>query len=454
MPEELVTPQSLALSLAAPRAPPFGSKHRDLLCGKDPRASFLTHHHELDHDIHVHTRQQSQRATVQSHHGVHHRLQKMLESAHLKFKMPHPHLSFAPDSGDQVTRCIGSTLPIWWQHKSRDNGRFRSISDGIITATAPSLTLANPDAARRFLKLTTDVFTFRYGKHKSQFVDMFLPSDGKRRGFVFFVHGGAWGSGMPWMYRLCASPFLEAGLAVAIVGYRTYPDGNVQDQVDDLESAAKAIAAKFPHLVQKPRGQNDNDWLGLTLMGHSSGAHISMLMAVERIEKCVENNQDHHDIDTISFDYFVGLSGVYSISHHFDYEAGRAVEELSPMKPACGFTRDSFDHFSPAMRLKSLLYKKLQGRNVDEIVNKLMPDTLLIHGVHDSTVPFTSTSEAGNILRSCGVRVCQEYYMTCGHPDVVMELMLGGKTKEIVMDWLTHCRSSSTIIVDNLPSKL
>ena len=266
--------------------------------------------------------------------------------------------------------------------------------------------------------------------------------------------GGAWGSGKPWMYRLCASPFLEAGLAVAVVGYRTYPDGSVQDQVDDLESAAKAIATQYPHLTRKPNDQSDKDWLGLTLMGHSSGAHIAMLMAVERIEKCLEKNQDYHAADTLRFNNLVGLSGVFSISHHFDYEAGRGVEEISPMKPACGFTRESFDHFSPAIRLKSLLNKKSQKGNVDEIIYKLMPDTLLVHGCHDNIVPFFSTSEAAKILRSCGVGVCQEHYMMCGHSDVVIELMCGGKTKEIVVDWLQNIRSSSNIRFDKLPSKL
>lgn len=40
------------------------------------------------------------------------------------------------------------------------------------------------------------------------------------RGTVFFVHGGAWGSGMPWMYRLVAPTFLRLNFAVVIVGYR------------------------------------------------------------------------------------------------------------------------------------------------------------------------------------------------------------------------------------------
>jgi len=190
MHEELVTPQSLALSLAAPRAPPVGSTHRHLLSGKDPRGSFLTHHHhEIAHDIHIQKKQQGHHANVQYHHGLHHRVQKLLESNFVKLQMPHPHLSFAPDSGDRITRYLGSTLPIWWQHRNRDDGTFRSISDGIVTSSLPSIAFANFNASRNFLKLTANKVTLKYGRHKSQFVDMFLPTGEERRGLVFFVHG-------------------------------------------------------------------------------------------------------------------------------------------------------------------------------------------------------------------------------------------------------------------------
>ena len=148
-------------------------------------------------------------------------------------------------------------------------------------------------------------------------------------------------------------------------------------------------------------------------MGHSSGAHISLLMAVQRVERYLDKMDIvHHQSfevsqrDTLHFDKYVGLSGVYDISHHFDYEAGRGVEELSPMKPACGYTRNAFDHFSPALKLQTLLSRRIAGEymhhqgktiNVDEIIFKLMPDMLLVHvgvenafhGVENAIVPFT-----------------------------------------------------------------
>jgi len=186
--ESLLSPLALQMSLSPPRAPPVGTAHRNLLNKRDPSRAALTHHHEIEHDIPKSRKQQAMRATVQCHHGLKDRVGKLLHATHLdgSFRMPHPHLS--PDSGDQFTRYLGSALPIWWQHKSRDDGTFRSISDGIVTFSVPSLAVVNHEAAKRFVNLTRTRTTIKYGKYSGQFVDLFLPPDeSKRRGLVFFV---------------------------------------------------------------------------------------------------------------------------------------------------------------------------------------------------------------------------------------------------------------------------
>ena len=72
-------------------------------------------------------------------------------------------------------------------------------------------------------------------------------------------------------------------------------------------------------------------------MGHSSGAHISLLMIVERairrFRRLHDDRRDHdaaaaaeYDEDPFRIDSYVGISGVYDIGHHFDYEAARGVE--------------------------------------------------------------------------------------------------------------------------------
>ena len=95
---------------------------------------------------------------------------------------------------------------------------------------------------------------------------------------------------------------------------------------------------------------------------------------------------------------------------------------------------------------------------------------LFVHGIEDDVVPFTATAEAARIVRSCcggtsssrsrptsggrrggttagaraGARagagkaaVVDEMYLPrTGHQDVVMELMLGGRSRDGVTRWM------------------
>jgi len=340
--------------------------------------------------------------------------------------------------GGQPKETIADTLPIQWLKRNLDNGTLRSIADGLFALSAPSLALTNYSAFLRFVHLTFNRKVLQYGSHKSQFVDMYLPDKHRPRGFVMFVHGGAWGTGAPWMYRLCTTPFLEAGLAVGVVGYRTYPDGNVQDQVHDLESAASFILKKYPQLVNAPNTGNSDDWLGVNLVAHSSGAHIALLMATERIEKLLENNSNTFDATTLRFDNLLCLSGVYSISNHLEFEIMRGVAPYSPLTPANGYTQESFDFYSPPKRLEALL-SNTNRKNLKDVMIRLLPRMLFTHGVQDSEVPFTNTRQAVKQYKSLVIGKIDELYLNSGHKDIVFDLSFGDND-EFLMDWI---RSSS-----------
>jgi acetyl esterase/lipase len=232
------------------------------------------------------------------------------------------------------------------------------------------------------------------------------------------------------MYRLVATSMVEQGWAVAIPSYRTYPDGQALDQVEDVEAALALVAQEYPELVEHH----------VSLMGHSSGAHVGLLLLVERARRQARQKNSSSPSNRQSTPYihdFVGLSGPYDISHHFDYEAARGVEELSPMKAACGMTRTGFRRNSPALRLLDSL------ADDDWVAAGLPPSVLLVHAIEDETVPFTATAEAARVLRLCGVPQCQELYLGpgIGHQDTVMQLMSGGPAREAVLAWMKKARA-------------
>lgn len=228
------------------------------------------------------------------------------------------------------------------------------------------------------------------------------------------------------MYRLVANPFLDLDLAVAIVGYRTYPDGTVQDQVDDLEAAIQSVSTSFPHLIQDTRDRAESKWQGISLIGHSSGGHICMLMINQRLVNSITNKNSSN---VTRFDKVICLSGIFSIADHYQYESGRGVEELSPMKPACGVTLENMNFYSPSLRLSTVprgSFEQVAGPNI-----------FILHGVKDDTVPFTSSRKGAKLMRAWGLSsIYDEYLHDVDHTGIVFDIMFGGKSKQNIIDCL------------------
>jgi len=471
----LLSPKALELSLSPPRAPPFGSLQRTLLTGGGRAVAdyFERTKNTSSENPRYHVRRnrsennnssESQQQEEEAHSRIpHETLRQRLRDQfrhHLQHnRHHHPHL--AEQSADAVTRQVG----LWWsvprQNQFRDGGYFRAVADGLVVwMAAPLLLLRHPQAAAfEQARLAWQSQTLRYGPHPRQTVDLYWPEsstdtdDTTVRRLIFFCHGGAWGSGAPWMYRLLAVPYLQQGWAVAVPGYRTYPDcgdclstsgGGVMEQVRDLEGAAAAVQGELRRRRKSSTntaGKNSTATTKVTLMGHSSGAHIALLMLVERARQRLSQQQQHlmSEQQRLQFDSFVGLSGPYDIEHHYDYEAGRGVEELSPMKPVNGYTRTQFRRHSPARALRDDLLRQTTTAE-HQAVSWLLPRTMrlaLFHGMEDDTVPFTATAEAARVLRSCGVTTVEEVYLPdTGHQDMVLQIMLGGRARDGTVEWI------------------
>jgi acetyl esterase/lipase len=236
------------------------------------------------------------------------------------------------------------------------------------------------------------------------------------------------------MYSLVAKPFIEKGLAVAVVGYRIWPTGDAVSQVEDLELAASVLTHRYPGVCIE-----ESD-LGVCLMGHSSGAHILAMMMVERLRMKMESDRWGFSLKGLDglmrVDSIVGIAGPYDIARHFQFEASRGVEHLSPMQPACG-GHLAFHRNSPMLQLSRFLSRST--KNEVEIMDKSFPPVALVHGLIDDTVPVESSQEAARILATAGVTKCDQLYLPqTGHAQTVMELMLGGPTRDALLEWIEN----------------
>lgn len=122
------------------------------------------------------------------------------------------------------------------------------------------------------------VFTPREGATpRQQSLDLFLPAAGGKAlpPLIAFVHGGFWresddGYGIG---NVLAEALVPRGVAVALIRYPLAPHHRFPAQAEDV-----ARAVTFLHRVA---GQYGYDPKRVFLMGHSAGAHLASLVALD-----------------------------------------------------------------------------------------------------------------------------------------------------------------------------
>lgn len=293
----------------------------------------------------------------------------------------------------------------------RNSGGARFIADtGVELGAVPGLALRHPSkVGAGYVKARRNVSRHMYGKHARQFVEHYPPtgdSGGGRTRVLYFIHGGAWGSGKSWYYALMAPYFTDLGWHVFILSYRTYPTGVMGDQVEDVGRGAVVVG----NVMRELKGGFET-----VIMGHSSGGHISLRWVIEDLLKEAPGGGG---VRGIHLTHYVGLAGVYDVAEHHLYEKRRGLEEFSPMGGAaggtfCGCVRES---------VNSVLRKEVGGG----------VRFLLIAGVEDEVVPFTNTAMMGRLLRGMcggagGGRVVERYFgRGFKHESPVIDVMVGG----------------------------
>eukprot|EP00850_Spirogloea_muscicola_P018987 SM000180S03512 [mRNA] locus=s180:259993:262654:- [translate_table: standard] len=127
------------------------------------------------------------------------------------------------------------------------------------------------------------------------------------------------------------------------------------EQVDD---ASQALSWTMDHI-----SEYGGDPSRITLMGHSSGAHICAMLLWQRCSRRLAADRDagapsarasaSASLDARQPNRFVGLSGVYNIAEHLMHERKRGVASISCMTPATG-GEPNFAAMSPSLLFQSL----------------------------------------------------------------------------------------------------
>ena len=133
-------------------------------------------------------------------------------------------------------------------------------------------------------------------KHK---LDLYLPRDTKNFPVLVFLHGGSWRTGDRSSYPALGDRLARAGIGVAIPSYRLMPQNPHPAQIEDA-------AAAFAWVVQNI-AQHGGDASRIYLSGHSAGAHLAALLALD------EKYLAKFDLSRKSIRGVIAMSGIYDV---------------------------------------------------------------------------------------------------------------------------------------------
>ncbi|HEX4874455.1 MAG TPA: alpha/beta hydrolase [Sphingorhabdus sp.] len=216
---------------------------------------------------------------------------------------------------------------------------------------------------------------------------------GTRYPALIFFHGGSWRDGDRESYAFVGRAFAARGFITFIADYRKAPANRFPDFVDD---AAHAIASA--RLEIGKHGCADPG--RLFVMGHSAGAHIAMLAALD--PKWLAK----HGLDASAIKGIIGLAGPYDFLP-FTSDAAR----------------DALGHWPRPEETQPIHF-----------ANAGAPPMLLLTGDADTTVkPRNSRALAGKIAASGG-KALAKFYPAVTHSGIIMAIARPFRGKAPVID--------------------
>lgn len=211
-------------------------------------------------------------------------------------------------------------------------------------------------------------------------LDVYTPSGASKAPVVVFFYGGRWSTGDKSQFRFVGQALAASGSVVVMPNLRLYPEARFPGFVED---AASAVRWTRDHIAEY-----GGDPGKLFLAGHSSGAHVAALLALnEQVLGAV-------GIQRKSIKGMIGLAGPY---------------DFLPITAP-----DLRDVFGPPERfaLSQPIYY-VDGQN---------PPVLLLHGENDEVIPVRNTQNLAAAISRAGGPVETVLYPRMSHSMLIGSL--------------------------------
>ncbi|GMN14011.1 alpha/beta hydrolase [Altererythrobacter sp. MTPC7] len=221
-----------------------------------------------------------------------------------------------------------------------------------------------------------------YGSEERQKLDIFTPDAdapeaGGARPVVVFFYGGSWNSGTRTGYDFVGRALAARGFVTLVPDYRLVPDVRYPAFVEDGAASVR--------WARKHAAQYGGDPDRIVLIGHSAGAYIAAMLALD--ERWLGS-------DRTAIDGWVGLAGPYDFAP-FEGEVTQAAFGNWP-EPA---------ETQPITRAGA-------GD----------PRTLLLTGADDTTVEPRNSRQLAEKLRAGGTPADVKIYPGVGHVGIITSI--------------------------------
>lgn len=232
-----------------------------------------------------------------------------------------------------------------------------------------------------------------YGGLPRQTYDLYEPTGPRRDApVVIYFYGGGWKSGDKDKYRFVAQTLAKVGYTVAIPDYRLYPGVTFPAFVEDGAAAVAAVTQR----LERP----------VILMGHSAGAHIAMMLSLDRTWLAAQGIDADETVRAT-----VGLAGPYDFLP--------LSNNLRPILAPKGDPEAS----------QPIAYARGDA-----------PPLLLVHGEADRTVLPKNTANLAKAIKERGGDVTVITYPKVAHAGVIgafsKRLAFLAPTRGDVLRWL------------------
>ena len=265
----------------------------------------------------------------------------------------------------------------------------------LLTFLTTSLLAQQPPA----IKIEKDI-PYIEGGDEAQKLDLYLPTTPSEKPLplIVHIHGGGWRAGNK--FPCPVTPLVLKGYAVASIEYRFSQKAVFPAQLQDCQAAIRWLRAHAKHYNIAP------DHLGA--VGGSAGGHLSALVGTSGGTKAFPAIGGHLDQSD-------RVQAVIDIYGPADFTT--VVQQAAEDKNA----KNIFAFNTPSDPYSSLIGTQLDDKpKADAVspvhyVSKDNPPFLILHGTHDTLVPYAQSVQLKAALKAQNIPVWLQTLPGAGH---------------------------------------